>query len=157
MPWIPSSLVRDVVGKTCGFLVTCPYKREKSATVEAQRIIEKILERDSFTYALVKVHTLGNCLLRLKAKSGGREGDGLDAPSLLEKILDKLASSEPAPKFCQRFFPIQALCTYGDSEIKTAFEGIISGAKLDREAALTFAVAYKAHKVASISGDPEHK
>ncbi|QDZ18688.1 hypothetical protein HOP50_02g11930 [Chloropicon primus] len=149
--------VRDVVGPTCGFLVTCPFKREKSATVEAQKIIEKVLERGSFTYQCVKVHTLGNCLLRLKGKSGGGKSDGLDAPLLLEKILDKLASSEPAPKFCQRFFPVQALCTYGDSEIKAAFEGIVSGTNLDSEAGLTFAVAYKAHKVAGISGDPEHK
>ena len=165
-----------------GFLITCPFRREKSATVEANELLsrardnggEENPESEALSLSLVKLSCQGKLLLKIKpgtATETERAGKKVSVLGLLEKILDKISRRKVLPpKFCQKFFPIQALCSCDEvSNIQEAIRSILASApdlfglggeecKPAGEATaskLTFAVASKPRCVKLRTGSKE--
>lgn len=144
----------DIVGlangkpRCSGFLVTCPFQREKSATVEAQRIIGRAA-RDKVSFGNLKVHSLGKCVMRLRRPSGGdQDVPPMDVVSLLETIARGVDDKEiGTPKFCQRFFPFEALCWCEEAEIEKAMVAILAGKKEKIGPKQSFSVGCKSRRI----------
>ena len=121
-----------------GFLITCPFRREKSATVEANALLsrtrdngEENPESEALSLSLVKLSCQGKLLLKIKpgtTTGTERAGKKVSVLCLLEKILDNISRGKVLPpKLCQKFFPIQALCSCDEvSNIQEAIRSILA-------------------------------
>jgi len=135
----------DVIGACDGFVVFCPFRREKSATIEAQNLILEVAPKTKFE--TVRSASRGKCVLRLGRERGRRQG----APLLLQEIMERLDSGvSKLPKFCHRLVPIQAICVCQEEELRRHAKVILAEVK-DPEA--SFAVSCKTRRVKVEDGD----
>ena len=136
----------DVIGACDGFVVFCPFRREKSATIEAQNLILEVAPKTKFE--TVRSASRGKCVLRL---GGGDRGRRQGAPLLLQEIMERLDSGvSKLPKFCHRLVPIQAICVCQEEELRRHAKVILAEVK-DPEA--SFAVSCKTRRVKVEDGD----
>ena len=88
-----------------GFLVTCPFRREKSATVEAIKLIEDQQEQTpkEVKLSLVKCHMKGKLFIKTtKNEAAGVESDekrvkGVQPTLLLRQILEAIEKGKCFP------------------------------------------------------------
>jgi len=151
-----------------GFLITCGYRREKSATKEACEVLSKYIPTRKFFP--IKLACEGLVMLRLMpeattAEAGNADSgkdtrhlpsskaaaDDVNVVEVFEQILkDVQAGTQAAPKWCQRMTPILGSCEASISNLQPTIEKIISAHPSfipSGPESMQFAVMYKGRQV----------
>ena len=113
-----------------GLLVTCPFRREKSATLELKAVLQQSCKGllDGFRISLVKVHEGGKVFVRFAKKDEERPDatPEFNAVALVSTILqNEVPPRTTEIKFIERLFPVEAICHCEPTAIKNALVSIL--------------------------------
>ncbi|KAL2465278.1 hypothetical protein Adt_41129 [Abeliophyllum distichum] len=156
----PSALLQH---SHSGFLITCPIKREKSATKEAMSIFGKYLRsHNSYSESMEKLD-VDAAAKRRKTSVGAVKGESLSilesthtadrcgdsvvyllftfprnkyppVVDIVSSIIQSLESgSSKSPLWCHRIFPIQATCSLDENVIHSTVSKLVNQFVTDRK------------------------
>lgn len=147
-----------------GFLVTCGFQREKSATKEAIALLTRYTQQpmpqagtanadtssyrpedNTFRLSLVKLACSGVVLLIVSS-----QGSSVDPVEAVQRAMQGVQRKEvSSPQFVQRILPVQAMAPLRPARLKSSAEALVDRyyeahlSAASMEGPLRFAVAYK--------------